>query len=195
MRRLHQPDQFPLSDSGFPKPVNGDASMLEMRLLILVTRRGVVASPGTAGAIVSFDWSLDDRSLVFDYGSDIRTTPRDLQAPKPLIGIDGLDDAPAVNPVDGRLVWHNSSSGLYVSNSDGTGRQLIPNSLKGDFFPTWSPDGTWIAFSRQTGTPAVSNSIYKIRPDGSGLTALLLPSGPLVFSSTFFGATISTWTP
>jgi len=59
---------------------------------------------------------------------------------------------------------------LYLARSDGTGR---PRQLTGDSasdrIPRWSPDGNWIAVFSDRSGPL---QIWKIRPDGSGLTQL-----------------------
>jgi dipeptidyl aminopeptidase/acylaminoacyl peptidase len=66
---------------------------------------------------------------------------------------------------------------LYIVNADGTGlRQLTNNAstTATDSKPTWSPDGTKIAFVRYptaTGATAIPK-IYVINVDGSGVRQL-----------------------
>jgi Tol biopolymer transport system component len=80
---------------------------------------------------------------------------------------------PAPSP-DGQYVVFYSlvepAGDLYIARADGIGslRQLTADSAA-DRVPRWSPDGNWIAvFSDRSGRL----QIWKIHPDGSGLTQL-----------------------
>jgi Tol biopolymer transport system component len=88
-----------------------------------------------------------------------------------LLNADCYDDGPDVNPVDRRIVFHNAHVGLLTINADGSNRQAIPNTLPGDYYASWSPDGQWIVFARYGSSSTVLN-YYKIRADGTGLTQL-----------------------
>ena len=78
---------------------------------------------------------------------------------------------PAPSP-DGKSVVFYSlvepEGDLYVMRADGIGspRQLTADSAS-DRLPRWSPDGNWIAVFSDRSGPL---QIWKIRPDGSGLT-------------------------
>jgi hypothetical protein len=76
------------------------------------------------------------------------------------------------------ITFHNAAggarSGIYVMNAGGTGRAKVPNSQHGDFWPTWSRDGEWLAFARTAGTAL---EYYKVRTDGTGLTRLTISTG------------------
>lgn len=114
---------------------------------------------------VYYDWTNDGR-VIFDYFCSIYTINRDGSGYGGwLSGPNCYDDAPAVNRNDGRVVFHNALYGMYVAQPNGTGKTFIPSTASGDYWPNWSPDGAWISFSR-------AGTVYKIRPDGTGLTKL-----------------------
>lgn len=58
---------------------------------------------------------------------------------------------------------------VFTVNPDGTGLRLIRGGLQADFDPTWSPDGSKIAFASCPRFPLAAD-IYVMNADGSGLT-------------------------
>lgn len=51
-------------------------------------------------------------------------------------------------------------------------RPLVEPAALSDAHPAWSPDGAWIAFHRYEGSSGQTSQIYRVRPDGRGLTPL-----------------------
>ncbi len=85
---------------------------------------------------------------------------------------------------DGRQVAFYSlmdpEGDLYVARSDGVGapRQVTGDEAS-DRLPRWSPDGDWISVFSDRSGPL---QIWKIHPDGSGLTELTRTLTPAAFS-------------
>ena len=87
---------------------------------------------------------------------------------------DSSDDRDSAWSPDGQwILWatYGTGGGLYLMRPDGTERRFL---LRAGFDPTWSPDGSRIAFSywAPDGKPA---TIWSIKPDGSELTRLTSP--------------------
>jgi Tol biopolymer transport system component len=87
-------------------------------------------------------------------------------------------DAPSLSPIDGTIAFHNLHAGLFLANPDGSGRLQIPNTVPGDLWPSWSPDGQQIAYSHSTDGGFTLANYFMIQPDGSGLTQLTFLSDP-----------------
>jgi hypothetical protein len=127
-------------------------------------------------------WTPDETRVVYDHDCGIYSVAREggdeqtLVHSWPYYLLGCYNDAPQVNPMDGRLVWLNwqHSPGLAVADPDGQNPYWVTNTLQNDVYPVWSPDGEWIAFNRAW------NDLYKIKPDGSDLTRLSYTEGGVV---------------
>lgn len=129
------------------------------------------------------DWSPDGTKIAFADGYcgahiGMPPPPPDLY----VINADGGEQrkiadnagAPLWSPDSTRILFANTS-GIYVVNADGTNRTTLTTKEDGGgISPTWSPDGSAIAFVsfRSDARGGSGGGIYKIKPDGSGLTKL-----------------------
>ena len=64
------------------------------------------------------------------------------------------------------------SSGIFVINADGTNEVRITPTTVYAFTPTWSPDGTKLAFDGVLATGTESNQIFVVNADGTGFAQL-----------------------
>jgi Tol biopolymer transport system component len=108
-------------------------------------------------------WSPDGKRLAF--AASRGSEPRGIY----VVNVDGsglrrltrgsaLDDSPAWSPDGARIAFAsakarspfplNLADELYVMNADGSHRRRLTRNSTFDGFPTWSPDGRRLAFSR-----------------------------------------------
>ena len=79
-------------------------------------------------------------------------------------------------PIQGELIFfsvRSSTRGIYSINADGSNSRSLTDDS--DFFPTWSPDGTRIAFVRLADidiTDLKEEEIYTMNADGTNLRKL-----------------------
>lgn len=151
----------------------------------------------STGTDIDYDpvWAPDGASLVFT--SD-RAGSADLFRMKPdgtslerLTDDPAYDDQAAFSPDGKQLVFVSSRSGgiSHLWTLDLQGRQAKAltsgTGAGGDFRPSWSPDGKWIAFSSDRGSKMPMGhgrwealqivDLYIVHPDGSGVKRITKP--------------------
>jgi Tol biopolymer transport system component len=180
--------------SGHVGVMNPDGSGLTMLTAAPEVDRFPIWSPdGTRIAFVaSRDLSL--ALVVMDANGGHRVTLADHLAP--VVGGRGIVHFGSMVPMswspDGRHIVFVSSSDdgphLYVTPTDRPGAERIGPEDVYAFSPSWSPDGTQIAFRRVYGG-SQPDELWVIRPDGEGLVKL---SDSPALKDVFPGAT---WSP
>ena len=135
---------------------------------------------------ISYDWDLTGTNLVFDWSCWLWSINPTIDASSllPLPAPDCFDDAPAVNPADGRLAFHNLSpnpaiSGLYVTTPDLTAKQRLNLGATVPSWPEWSPNGQWLSFadgnsSNSAFTADSGTNLWVVHPDGTALSQITL---------------------
>lgn len=132
--------------------------------------------------IVSEDFTRDAALVVFDYACSDYDIPRDGSANGGSTFLSGgscYDDAPAVNPVDGRIAYHNNSGGggIALATTNFQNKAPVPNTALGTY-ALWSHDGQWLSYTLTSAYYTyLGYNLYKIHPDGSGLTQLTFLTG------------------
>jgi TolB protein len=99
--------------------------------------------------------------------------------------------APATG-LTGRIVYSSVQGDLWIVAADGSHRRRLTHSGQGiDYSPTWSPDGSRVAFRTTRGSPSGPDpsNIFVVNADGSGEHQLTPPRGPAA------GGLFPAWSP
>lgn len=155
-------------------------------------------------------WSPDGRTITFE-------STRDGKSAVYRIGIDGMrltklttdganSERPAWSPDGRRIVFSSDRDGhgeLYVMSADGSSQtRLTRTSGGGKYQSSYSPDGQWIVFQGRPDNALVSEHVYIMRSDGSGVRELSdstansegprwLPDGRITFTQSRY--TVRLW--
>ncbi len=126
--------------------------------------------------VVHYDWLNDSSGLVFDYECMILKIGLDGMVTDLPMGNDCFDDAPVVNPFDGRLAFHNLNAapnrGLYQTDPSGTTRDRYTLGITGPAWANWSPDGNRLSLADVRAGTGFGQNLYTLRADGSGLSQI-----------------------
>jgi len=128
-------------------------------------------------------WSPDGSKIAFssdrDPNRDIYVMNADGTGRTNLTNSAAYDAAPAWSPDGSKIAFSRTYEihqhdgkwdyEIYVMNADGTGQTRLTNNAAWDNEPTWSPDGTQIAFASGF---AARGDIYVMNADGTGQTNL-----------------------
>lgn len=163
------------------------ATGTERWLAYPIQRDNMEANPET-DVLPGYSFTPDSRAVVLSYGGEIWSVPIDGAAPTQIpltVNVEialapevkfqyPIDDAPtfvarqirdAVPSPDGLRIAFSSLGDLWVMDlPNGTPRR-IAGSADGEFYPTWSPEGEWIAY---TTWGDAGGHVYKVRADGRG---------------------------
>lgn len=151
-------------------------------------------------------FSGDGRWIVFTSdrsgSADIYRVHPDGSGLERLTDSDAFDDQGALSPDGTRLAFVSSREGgtanLWVLDLSRRKYSNLTRNRSGNFRPSWSPDGEWVAFTSDRGMPHLrsgpddpppagsgccgwelvqSTALFVVRPDGSGLRQLTATGG------------------
>jgi hypothetical protein len=129
-------------------------------------------------SLVCYDWTSDDSALILDYGCGLWLLGTNGTMTE-LLATDCYEEAPVINPVDGRVAFQEMNpsgfvAGIYAAADNAGSPTQIVSTVTGASWPEWSPDGLNLAFvdnnsasSLDTGT-----NLWVVSPDGSNLSRI-----------------------
>jgi Tol biopolymer transport system component len=179
----------------------------EERWLAYPVQRDEMESRATLDALPGYSFTPDSREVVISYGGKIWRVPVDGGSPTeiPFEAEVKLDVGPEVkfayrvdttdtvtakqirHPVpspDGSKIAFTAFDRLWVQDFPrGEPRRLTQATGGGEFHPTWSPDGQWIAWA--SWNDANGGHLWKARADGRGRPQQLTSVAALYYNPTW----------
>jgi len=143
-------------------------------------RRLFPESPGTS---TSTQWVPDGRSFLLsrkvgDQGADLFVVDSNGNTIQRLTNDEFSNGAGAFSPDGKRVAFHSDrgeESDIVVINADGSGRRTVVSEGQ-NWYPSWSPDGRWLAYTANVSDGADEDlDIYAVPVDG-GLSPTRLAS-------------------
>lgn len=139
-------------------------------------------------ALPGYDFTPDSKAIVISYGGEIWRVPVDGSAATRIpfsIDVDvaigpevkfqyPIEDTPtivasqirdAVPSPDGKRIAFSALGDLYVMDLPSGEPRKIAGTSEGEYHPSWSPDGAWVAYVTWTND---GGHIHKVRADGRG---------------------------
>jgi TolB protein len=151
--------------------------------------RRITDSSKTGAAFLPIVWSPDGRSIAFANGppepSNINLVTLSDATTRQLTHLSGFNTQPVWSPTSDEIVFiryavidGTNESQLYLMHADGSRLQPITSGEFQDGSPAWSPDGSQIAFVRESNQ---NFSLVLMNADGSHLQTLTsAPAGRLI---------------
>jgi WD40 repeat protein len=148
------------------------AALLAVLLLAVQAAPALASFPGENGKI-AYEAYVEGNYDIYlvnpDGSANTRLTTDPASDSRPAWSPDGREIAfvsfrNEPNPTN---CYPSCNSEIYVMNADGTNVRRVTDSPGIDTWPSWSPDGTRLAFQR--GEPSLWE-IWTVAPDGSGLS-------------------------
>jgi TolB protein len=136
-------------------------------IISVVSRKGGSAFTVAAGAAPT--WTPDGSRILFAAYDGIASVHPDGPPDRELI-VPGAT-APALSPDGTKLAYirrappPSADSDMFVANADGTGERRLTDSAEEEWGPTWSPDGSLIAFTRSSVDATQRQWVVVVRSD------------------------------
>lgn len=136
--------------------------------VIALLSLGFVAFPGVLSASAQRQATLHDRLLTIDDGHHLELVDLDVNEVRKVSPSLRFESAALSRNGTEIAATRIGRAGLWLINADsGLTKRLTSGD---DSNPTWSPDGTWLAFARGEGQPPLNGQgLYAIRSSGRGL--------------------------
>jgi len=144
-------------------------TLVKRCLSVMELSTGEIRTLDDCGDDARLNWAPDGKTLAFvrnvDNRNDLMVADFKSLTLKTLLSAPGLTFYNPMWSTDGSRLLFCSTEGVETIGADGSNRQLL-RKISGVIYPTWSPDGTQVAFGASDDG---KSAIYVMNADGSNL--------------------------